>query len=240
MQQRSFADVPAAVLIALCIALLLQIAAHFSLPKPSASAQSLPTPPSLKLLRAASLGEPVAAAKWLMLNLQAFDNQPGVSIPFLDLDYGKVIGWLDHIVELDPRGQYPLLSASRLYAEVPDPVKQRRMLNFVHEKFLQDPNRRWPWLAHAVVVARHRLGDLPLARAYARSLREQATGNEVPHWVTQMDALLAADMDEVETARVLLGGLLASGKVTDPHELHFLKDRLEVLEKGAAKGQRSR
>jgi len=45
-----------------------------------------------------SLGEPIALAQWLTLYLQAFDNQPGVSIPFQDLDYPRVIRWLDTIL----------------------------------------------------------------------------------------------------------------------------------------------
>jgi hypothetical protein len=182
------------------------------------------------MLRAASLGEPVAAAKWLMLRLQAYDNQPGISIPFLSLDYGRVITWLERILALDPGSQYPLLSASRLYAEVPDPVRQRQMLDFVFRKFLEDPNRRWPWLAHAAIIARHRLKDLPLARTYAEALRTRATGLDVPHWAQQMDILLLADMNEVESAKVLLGGLLTSGRVTDQHEFHFLNERLKELE----------
>ena len=37
-------------------------------------------------------------------------------------------------------------------------------------------------------------------------------------------------MNELEAARIMLGGLLASGKITDPTELGFLKRRLEELE----------
>ena len=237
MAERPFRDVPGAIAGALFLAVALQIAVHFAVPRPAASAQDLPSPPPASWLNAASLGEPVSAAKWWMLSLQSFDNQPGISIPFLALDYTKVIAWLDRILVLDPGGQYPLLSASRLYAEVPDAAKQRMMLDFVYRKFLHDPNRRWPWLAHAAVLARHRLNDLPLARTYAQALREHATGKGVPHWATQMDALLAADMGEAETAKVLLGGLLASGQITDPHEFHFLKGKLDELEKaGASKG----
>jgi hypothetical protein len=45
-----------------------------------------------------------------------------------------------------------------------------------------------------------------------------------------MQIFLHEDMGEYETARVLLGGLLASGTVTDPHEIHFLLERLNSLE----------
>jgi hypothetical protein len=37
-------------------------------------------------------------------------------------------------------------------------------------------------------------------------------------------------MGEYEAAKVLLGGLLASGEVSDPAEVRFLSQRLEALE----------
>lgn len=233
MSERPFAVVPKAALAAAVLCLGAQIAVNAWLPGPRAEAAALPRPPSAAWLKVASLGEPVSLAKWLMLWLQAFDNPPGISIPFARLDYDRVIEWLDAILLLDPDGQYPLLAASRLYGEVPDPAMSRKMFDFVYRKYLEDPNRRWPWLAHAAVAARHRLGDLALARAYAQALREKATGPHVPHWVWQMEALLAADLNELDAARVLLGGLLESGRVTDPHEARFLRGRLEELERRA-------
>lgn len=165
-----------------------------------------------------------------MLWLQAFDNQPGISIPFRELDYGRVIDWLERILRLDERTQYPLLAASRLYAEVPVPNKQRQMLEFVYQQFLLDPNRRWPWMAHAVFIAKHRLKDPRLALKYAKALTNYATGGRVPHWAQQMQIFVLEGMGEVESAKVLLGALIESGTITDPHELRFLKGRLQGLE----------
>ena len=85
------------------------------------------------------MGEPVAMAQLTALYLQAFDNQPGISIPFKDLDYARVIQWLARTIDLDPLGQYPLLLASQVYLQVPDPARQRLMSEFVREQFLLDP-----------------------------------------------------------------------------------------------------
>ena len=104
------------------------------------------------------------------------------------------------------------------------------MLEFVYRNFLADPNRRWPWLAHAVIMARHRLEDRLLALRYAQALRTHATAPTVPGWARQMEIFLREDMGEYEAAKVLLGGLLASGTVTDPHEQRFLVERLKQLE----------
>lgn len=229
--ERSITAVPAVVLLSLFMALALQLTWRWQAPPPQARAEALPPPPSQRRLEVLDLGDPIAAAKLLMLWLQAFDSQPGVSLPFRALDYTRVRGWLGRILDLDPRGQYPLLAATRLYGEIPVPEKQRLMLEFVYERFLEDPNRRWMWLAHAAYLARHRLKDLPLALKYARALARHATGPQVPGWARQMQIFLLEDMGEIEAAKVLLGGLLASGSITDPNELRFLKMRLEELER---------
>jgi len=44
-----------------------------------------------------------------------------------------------------------------------------------------------------------------------------------------MRIFILEDMGELESATVLLGGLLAGGEVTDPREIHFLTQRLEIL-----------
>ncbi len=227
---RAISIVPRPILWLTGTTLLLQIALNIFLPRPSATAQSLSPPPALASLRVASLGEPIALAKFLMLSLQAFDNQPGLSVPFRELDYPRVREWLSRIISLDAQGQYPLLFASHLYAEVPQPDKQRLMLDFVYQQFLLDPNRRWAWLAHGVIIAKHKLHDLPLAAQYAAAIRRYATGKSVPSWAKQMEIFLRADMNEIETARVMLGGLIESGQITDANELHFLTQQLRELE----------
>jgi hypothetical protein len=122
------------------------------------------------------------------------------------------------------------MSASRLYAEVPDPAKRRRMLDLVYRAYLEDPNRRWPWLAHATVVAKHGLKDLALARQYAVALQRHTTTPDAPVWVKQMEAFILEDMNELEAAKILIGGLIASGQVRDERDLRLLQRRLKDLE----------
>jgi hypothetical protein len=94
----------------------------------------------------------------------------------------------------------------------------------------RDPNRRWPWLAHAALVAKHRLGDLPLARRYASAVQRYTTAPDVPLWAKQMEIFILEDMNELAAAKIMLGGLLESGKIEDPAELRFLQQRLQELE----------
>jgi hypothetical protein len=220
---------PRSVILVLAAALLLQIAQRLGEPRPTAQADQLPLAPHENVLQAMALGEPIAFAQGLTLYLQAFDTQPGISMPFTDLDYGRLTGWLNHILTLHPRGQYPLLLASQVYSQVPDRSKQRQMLELVLEEFKRDPVGRWRWLAHAAIVAKHRLGDRDLALRYAAVLAAQADHPSVPGWARQMHIFLLEDLGEYEAARILLGGLLASGSITDPHEQMFLTERLNAL-----------
>ncbi len=228
--ERPLNHVSRPVLALLAAGLALQIGLHAALPGPRARAPDLMPPPATPLLRLAGLGEPIALAKILMLQLQAFDYRSGSKIPYKELDYARVEAWLARILELDPDGQYPLLAASRLYAEVPDEARQRSMLDFVYRQYLLDPNRRWPWLAHATFLAKHRLKDMGLALKYAAALQKYTTAKDVPAWATTMEIFIREDLNELETARVMIGGLLASGRITDPGELKFLDGRLREIE----------
>jgi hypothetical protein len=225
--ERRLGAVPAWVLVMLVLAFCMQVAWQLAKPRPVANAAGLGAPAPLAVLRTVALGEPIALSQLLALYLQAFDNQPGVSIPYRELDYPRVLLWLERILGLDPASGYPMMMASQLYARVPDEARQRLMFDFVHRKFLEDPDRRWRWLAHCAILAKHRLGDTRLALRYAEDIAHHARA--ASGWARQMRIFILEDMAELESATVLLGGLLASGEVTDPSEIHFLTERLQAL-----------
>jgi hypothetical protein len=225
--ERAISIVPRPVAALLVLALCLQVGWQALQGRPSARPEALEAPPTPRALRVMAFGEPIALAQVLTLYLQAYDNQPGISIPFLDLDYSRVAAWLDAILALDPVGQYPLLMASRIYSQVPDAGKQRQMCEFVRRQFDADPDRRWRWLAHCAIVAKHRLGDQRLALSYADAITRRA--RFASSWARQMRIFILEDLGEIEAATVLLGGLLASGEITDPREIHFLTEQLERM-----------
>jgi hypothetical protein len=206
----------------LAAALAAQIAWH-ARPLPHSAARGLPPAPRVEVLRLSALGEDAAAARLLLLYLQGFDNR--------ELDYGRLTRWLGAGLALDPLSAYPLFLAARVFAETPDPAASRLALEFIYREFARDPNRRWPWLAHAALLAKHRLKDLPLARRYASAVQRQTTSPEVPLWARQMEVFILEDMNELEAARILLGGMLEHGAIQDPNERRFLEQRLQELEK---------
>lgn len=246
MRERRLSSVPKLLFLVLIGAIFAQVAwNHWLQTKPQKQTQlsspnieqtmeqtieQLSAPPSLKSMQLASFGEPISLSKLSMLYLQAFDNQAGNQIALSKLDYQQVQAWLSRIIELDPPSQYPLFAASYLYGEVANQNKQRVMLNFIYQEFLKDPNHRWRALAHATTLAKHRLKDLALARQYAQALRLYATSDKVPNWAKQMEVFILEDMDELQSAKILLGGLLQNGNIHDPHEVKFLEQKLIELE----------
>ncbi len=230
MAERPISHVPRTALGLLAIAVAAQVGTHRLQGPAIPRASDLPQAPSLDVLQLSALGEPIGLSKLLMLYLQGFDYRAGTQVAYRELDYARLADWLERIVALDPRGQYPLFVASRVYADVADPHKVRRMLELVHEQYLKDPDRRWPWLAHATLIAKHRLKDLPLARRYAVALQTHTKAADAPLWVRQMEPFILEDMNELEAARVLLGGLIASGQVKDERDLALLQRHLETLE----------
>ncbi len=229
-EERALGVVPRAVWLALAALLAAQVAWNATQPARRAAAVDLPPAPAPALLRLVSLGEPEAAARLTMLYLQSFDFGGTNERRYRELDYARLIDWLAAILALDPRSQYPLFSAARVYAEIPDEARSRAMLEFVYREFLRDPDRRWPWLAHAALLAKHRLHDLPLALRYASAVEEKTASPDLPLWARQMRIFILEDMDELQAAKIMIRDLLLGGRITDPAELRFLKQRLEDME----------
>ena len=228
--ERRLSAVPRVIMAILIVTLVAHLIVTNLSRMPRSGLENLPPAPDVLYLRASSFGDSTPVGKLLMLYVQAFDLQAANPIPFRDMDYDNLISWLRTILSLDPTGQYPLFSASRLYAIVPDQIKARKMLEFIYSEFLKDPNRRWRWLADAAVIAKHQLNDLPLAQRYAAAVQDKATAPDVPLWAKQMNAFILEDMDELEQAQIMIGGYIASGQVTEQGELRLLEQRLQEIE----------
>jgi hypothetical protein len=210
----------------LCVCLAANVLIQRQNPPAWTDVHELGAPPPAGLMRTAGLGENVLAGYFVLLFLQDFNVPSGRVTPLAALDRSAVIRWLDLASELDPDTGYPLLLATRHFAETGTPAQRRTMLDWVYRRFQERPDQRWPYLVHAVFVARHVLHDNSLARFYAAALRTQVNDPTAPSWVRQMDLLLRADLGEAADARVILAGLLAAGQIRSPAELKFLESRL--------------
>lgn len=215
--------------LALALAVLAQCTFSIALPqRPVAQAGALPPPLPAGVALFAGLGDPLPVSQLICLSLQA--SEAGGPAGFAGMDYTVLAGWLSLALELDPHGQYPLLLASHVYAQASDAERQRRMIDLVRAYAGRDLARRWRWLAHVSLVARHRLKDMRLALDLASDLAHAPASVAIPGWARQMAVFLHEELGERRAARVLLGGLLASGTVSDPREARFLVHKLAGLQ----------
>ena len=227
---------PRAVLGLLVAGLLAQPVFRESSGAYAAGARALPHPPARPILHLAAGGESSVLARLLMLWLLTFERHNGTGVPLASLDYGALRAWLGRILELDPGYDAPLRAAARGYAGVSSAEKKRTMLDFVHEQFPEDPARRWPWLAFAALEARHRMGDLPLALRYARTLGEHAAGAGIPGWARDMRVVILEDLGEPSAAAVVRHRI-ESGRISNPVEPRSPTSELGTLE-GRERGVR--
>jgi len=162
----------------------------------------------------------------LSIRLQLHDNQAGKHIRYSQIDYERLVNWLDEIYQLNPQSEYPMMLASRVYSQTRDKTRLRIMLEYIDRTFMQNPQLHWRRLAEASVIAKHQLGDLQLALQMAEKLSSQPASVIMPRWARDMQFILLGDMNEFETAITIIVALLQSEAVNDPDEARFLQEKL--------------
>ena len=220
---------------ALCLQIIFTA---YLLPPPEVRQEDYASPPTEAFLRVASLGEPETLAKILVLRLQAFDNQPGVSVPFAELNYDYLGDWLSIAVRLDERAEYPHFLMAKVYSAVNNRERGYTAANWVWKHFKERPDERWWWMTHIVGYVRHTIEDNALALKMARDLRILLTPGKTPSWPRQMEVYILENQSEFNEAAAILLNQLEAGEITDPQEFVFLLERLEQLtEKMALEGK---
>ncbi|RCS56831.1 hypothetical protein DU000_10850 [Parvibium lacunae] len=161
-----------------------------------------------------------------------------------DLDYAVLQQWLALALSQPLQavgslpGRYAMMLATRIYGESGSASQQQTMLDFAATHFSANPAAYWPWLVHAVYVAQHQFGKTSmeratgkgLARQYANQLRHAPAEAKLPHWARQLEVFILEDLGEIETAKVLLGGMLAAGEWMDQRDFLLMSQRLRELE----------
>lgn len=83
---------------------------------------------------------------------------------------------------------------------------------------------KWRWLGQAVILAKHKLKNQPLALELAQELAATYRPG-MPAWPKQMPAIVASDMGDKELAYSLMVEILKSSADTmHPNEVNFMVD----------------
>ena len=189
----------------------------------------LPDAPTESAIKFVAASDHAFSYRLLVFWLQQFDVQSGQYISYRDLDYQKLIDWLGVLNQLEASSQYPELLAARVYSKVADNSRVKLMLEYVYQRFKKDPVKNWRWLAEATITAQHKLKDQTLALKYATALAEEKS-EEIPMWAKDIRLIILENMGELEQVRLLIGGLIATKTVTDPHEIRFLDLMMKRIE----------
>ena len=236
---RPLLSVPWLLLVIFMLVLSLQILSHQLVGQEyGVEYKELAKPFSESTYRGLSMGSEQLISYLLSLRLQLHDNQAGRHIRYDFIDYDLLIGWLKTIQQINSASEYPMLLASRIYSQTPDKSQMRKILKYINDSFLINPELFWRNQAEATVIAKHRLGDLQLALDMAEKLFRLPASLEIPQWARDMHFLLLADLNEFETTIIIIKSILESDTVKDPDQIRFLKQKLSEFQQKLSKFER--
>ena len=237
---RPIAQLPAPLVWGFMIVLFCQLLFHYSSQQQHEAAyQPLTNPLQASIYRGISMGSDQLFGYLLAIRLQLHDNQMGRHFSYNRIDYHRLVEWLEQISEINPRSEYPMLLATRVYSNTRDKEQLRLMLNFVERTFEHDPQLHWRRLTEASLLAKHRLSDLELALRIAEKLTLQPAEVVMPNWARDIHVLLLADMNEFESAIAMIQALIQSGSISDPDEKRFLESKLLDFQQKLFESQQS-
>lgn len=225
--QRSLGQIPALITAGMLAIFAVQVGYHHWYKSSLIEAyQELNQPYPVKYYKAISLGSDRLLSYLLLLGVQLHDNQKGRHINYTHLNYEVLREWLINLYELNPLSDYPAFLASRVYSQVPDTERTRQMIVLIEELFDRNPQQHWRRMTEACVLAKHHLNDLPLALRLAQKISSLPSTIELPYWARDMELVLLDELNQYESAQLLISSMLESGEIKDKDEIRFLKTRL--------------
>jgi len=225
--ERGIRQVPGFILLGFVLVFGMQVAYQYNFKtRLSDQFKQLDPPQVSAFYRSVSLGSDRLLSYLLILGVQMHDNQAGLHRSYTHLDYQILGNWLQTLYELNPSSDYPAFLASRVYSQVADAVKVRQMVVLIEELFELNPRQHWRRMTEATLLAKHQLNDLPLALRLAEKISALPKSIEMPFWARDMEIVLLDELNQHQSAQLLISSLLQSGEITDPDVIRFLQFRL--------------
>lgn len=194
----------------------------------------VPPVPSKLEVEALSFGDKQFYFRVLSFELQNMGDSWGRFTALKLYDYKKLSQWLYLLDGLDPLSNFLPSIASYYYSQTQNTPDIRYMVDFLETHAMRNPGKKWWWLAQAVYLSNHKLGDKKRAIEIAQKLNK-APGDEVLIWGRQMLAFLLADSGEKEAARKIICEVARNYKSIPQGEVnfmaYFLEDRLKMFKR---------
>ena len=227
VRERKLSQVPITILLGFALFLIAQLSYHyFHNSSSDASFRQLTSPRNPEHYRAMSSGSDRLLSYLLLIGVQLHDNQKGLHVSYNRLDYRLLSDWLLALYELNPDSDYPAFLAARVYSQVEDKDKLRRMVGVVELLFDKNPQQHWRRMTEACLILKHQLKDLPEAFRLAEKIASLPAAIAIPFWARDMKLVLLDELGELESAQLLISSMLQSGEITDADETRFLQMRL--------------
>ncbi|MCB2082246.1 MAG: hypothetical protein KDD76_06370 [Rickettsiales bacterium] len=194
----------------------------------------VPELPTLRTVRALSLGDEQFYFRLLTLMIQNAGDTYGRSTPLKDYDYTKLYQWWNLLDKLDSASNmvpalagYYFVASQEVMRDVPYVAK------YLEEHADRDPEHKWWWYTQAVYIARHKLNDLDMALRIANKLASLPKSVKMPIWARQMPAFIHEARGELEESYIIIRNILDNYENLSEGELnfmmYFIKDRVKKL-----------
>ena len=238
---RKLRDTPVVIVAGLIVFSLIQIYFHSLLKNDRAvEYQPLNQPLQARQYQALAFGSDRLLSYALMLSVQLHDNQIGKHIGYQHVNYETLSRWLLTIYELNPLSDYPAFLTTRVYSQVSEPAKIVKLIEVTQHLFTINPVQHWRRMTEACLLAKHQLKDLSLALTLAKQVADLPASIELPHWARDMKLILLDELNQLESAQLLISSMLQSGEVKDNDEIRFLKSRLLMIQQKMLENEQNR
>ena len=221
------ANIPRGALAAVLITLGLQGAFWWQTRELQAGWEGVPPAPSNQVAKALAMGDGQFLYRAATFVLQNMGDEGGRVTPLKDYDYQRLGQWFYLLDRFDPESDFLPVLVGYYFSQSQNPADVRIVISFLAHIAIRDPERNWRWLAHAIYLARHRVGDMNLALSLAyRMAAIKSPG--IPIWARQMPAFVLAEVGEREAARELMEAIMDSQIDLEPSEIEFMRNFIET------------
>lgn len=192
----------------------------------------VPDVPGRVAVKALSFGDEEFYFRLLALDIQNAGDTFGRFTELYKYDFKKLYAWFTLLDSLNNESDYMPFIASYYYSQTQYVPDVRYLVDYLYEHSHTRPEKKYWWLAQAVYLAQHKLGDNDLALKMAAPL-EHATN--APYWVRQLPAFVHEKRGEMDDALRIIENIQANSKNIPDGELkfmtYFVKERLKKIEK---------
>jgi hypothetical protein len=236
--ERSLQHLPRILLVGFLLAFVVQVSHQIYLKSSlQRDFEHLKPPLEIDFYRSLTQGSEDLWSYLLMFKVQLHDNQRGRHENYKNLDYKTLGQWLLTLSQLNQQSDYPAFLAARVYSQVDDPEKIRMIIDVIDQLFEQAPALHWRRMTEACLLAKHRLNDLDLALKLASKVAALPDSITLPFWARDMKIILLDELNELESAQILISSMLQSGSITDNDEIRFLQSRLLKIQQQMLSGR---